>query len=198
MNNTTRRVFVTVFLAAAGLAWASHGLSEETHFGAKVPTVDEFVQGLKPEQRGLRFRGIRPVPSASHQDADTPPAEAAGSSPSPTVTMELKFAFDSYQLTPEAKRVLDNLSQALKRDELANYTFLVEGHTDAVGSERYNMTLSEKRAMAVQSYLVLEHGIALDRIKMTGRGESELLDRDHPESGVNRRVAIINLGEPAP
>ncbi len=194
MNSTPR---TTAFLLTLLLAWSSHGVSEETHFGARIPTVDEFVNGLKPEQRPLRFRGIRPVVATGQLDPAETQAAAVDSLSSPTVTMELTFAFDSYQLSPAAKRVLDTLSAALQRDELADYTFLVEGHTDAVGHAAYNLSLSEKRAMAVQSYLVLEHGIALDRIKMQGKGESELLDSEHPESGANRRVAIVNLGEQA-
>ncbi|HHM04255.1 MAG TPA: OmpA family protein [Gammaproteobacteria bacterium] len=203
MNSAAPRILILpLLLTAAGLGASAQALADPTHFGSKTPTVDEFVESLKPQERPLRFRGIRPVEAtASSQDSsnfntitrrfdDQSPAAGA----SPTVTMELKFAFNSYQLTPEAKRVLDNLSAALKEDELAQYTFRVEGHTDAVGSEEYNLSLSQKRALAVQSYLVLEHGIPLERIKVVGKGETELLDPEHPDSGVNRRVAIVNLG----
>jgi len=88
------------------------------------------------------------------------------------------------------------LAAALKDDRLADWDFLVGGHTDAVGSDAYNLTLSDRRAIAVRNYLMSSHGISGDRLIEKGFGESRLLDPKHPNDGVNRRVQITTLAIP--
>ena len=61
------------------------------------------------------------------------------------------FDFDSYKLTDEAIPVLDQVAGILKRHPKAD--IIVEGHTDSVGSEAYNQTLSENRSNSVITYL---------------------------------------------
>jgi OmpA-OmpF porin, OOP family len=73
-----------------------------------------------------------------------------------------------------------------------NKKFVIEGHTDAVGSEESNMQLSERRATSVQLFLI-EHGVPADRIVAIGKGESQpLTSNDTPENRANnRRVEIV-------
>ena len=59
----------------------------------------------------------------------------------------------------------------------------------------YNQMLSERRAKAVQDYLVFHYGIDAQRLKAVGYGKTRLLDSANPTSGVNRRVQIVNEGE---
>lgn len=92
-----------------------------------------------------------------------------------------------------AQAVLDNLATALTTD-LASYSFVLEGHTDAVGSDRYNLELSERRATAVQDYLRELYGIAPERLTTIGKGERELLLPEQPSAAPNRRVRVINQG----
>ena len=89
--------------------------------------------------------------------------------------------------------MLDNLATALTTD-LASYRFVLEGHTDAVGSDRYNLELSERRAEAVQSYLRELYRIAPERLTTVGKGERELLLPDQPKAAPNRRVRVVNQG----
>ena len=63
------------------------------------------------------------------------------------------FDLNSDVLTQDARTNLDEFSKALRDPQLAASSFLVEGHTDATGSDGYNMTLSERRAAAVVRYL---------------------------------------------
>ena len=72
----------------------------------------------------------------------------------------------------------------------------MEGHTDSVGSEAYNKQLSQRRAEAVQAYLVSRHGIAPDRLRTEGVGEARTLAGEQPESARNRRVNIVTLTNP--
>jgi outer membrane protein OmpA-like peptidoglycan-associated protein len=152
--------------------------AEEQHFGQRVPSVDEFVDALKPTEE-LRMRGIRPVNEVVEER---------------TVSMQLQFEFDSAELTPESKKSLDNLSAALKSDELGTFNFVIEGHTDAVGTEQYNMSLSQLRADAVRRYLTAQHRVPAERLRTVGYGEQKLFDESNPADGVNRRVAIRNAG----
>ena len=70
-----------------------------------------------------------------------------------------------------------------------NYKLIVEGHTDNVGSDRYNKVLSQKRANALKSYLA-DAGIDLSRVKAIGYGESSPIYSNESEEGraQNRRV----------
>ena len=66
-------------------------------------------------------------------------------------------------------------------------SIVVEGHTDAKGSDAYNMKLSERRAKAVEAYLVQKHQIAVSRIHAVGKGKTEPLTAN-PFDQTNRRV----------
>jgi len=167
-----------------GLGWSLSSAPAEAAAArdlmGRIPSVAELVEALTPAPQ-VRTRGIRP--------AHEPAVEARR----PAVDLEVRFAFDSAELTPMAQAVLDNLASALTTD-LASYRFVLEGHTDAAGSERYNLELSERRAEAVQSYLRELYRIAPERLTTVGKGERELLLPDQPKAAPNRRVRVINQG----
>ena len=66
------------------------------------------------------------------------------------------------------------MGQALNDAKLADYRFVLIGHTDAKGDEPYNQALSERRAAAVKDFLVHAVGIAPERLVTYGRGKSQL------------------------
>lgn len=107
------------------------------------------------------------------------------------VTLPAAF-FDTGKavLKPTAKATLGKIANQLKSD--ANLKLTIEGHTDNVGSESMNQTLSEKRANAVRDYLA-GAGISGDRITATGKGESSPIASNKTAAGrqQNRRVEII-------
>jgi outer membrane protein OmpA-like peptidoglycan-associated protein len=70
--------------------------------------------------------------------------------------------------------------------------FLIEGHTDAVGSDAYNLDLSKRRAVAVALYLVNQMGISPDRLAVAGKGKTEPLT-DDPYDAANRRVQFARM-----
>src|SRR6185503_7416153 len=113
----------------------------------------------------------------------------------PSVNLYISFEFNSDKLGTDAQIVLRNLGQALKDPRLAKYRFTIAGHTDAVGDATYNQSLSERRAKAVQDYLVFQYGVDPQRVKAVGYGKTQLLDAANPASGVNRRVQVVNDGE---
>lgn len=94
----------------------------------------------------------------------------------------------------ESYRVLDKIVEILKDNP--KVIVEVQGHTDASGSEKYNLILSQKRAESVKKYLV-EHGIEESRLIAKGYGESKpIVPNDTPENmAKNRRVEFVILGE---
>ena len=112
----------------------------------------------------------------------------------PRVELEINFAFGSAELLADAVDQLASLADALKRERLEDQRFLLVGHTDAVGTDAANQTLSEARARAVRDHLSDVHGIEPERVRARGCGERRLRDPDDPASPRNRRVEVINAG----
>jgi len=121
---------------------------------------------------------------------DSPKTRSVFKSPDPlvTVAMLIQFQFDSDALTAKSKKSLDTLGEMLQLDEMFDKNLTVEGHTDSVGSEDYNMALSMRRADSVKNYLVAAHDIDPGRLTTAGAGEGKLIDVANPKSGMNRRV----------
>ena len=95
---------------------------------------------------------------------------------------------------PQTFPVLQSMVSILK--EYPYSKFMVEGHTDSDGSNELNQTLSENRAAAVKNYLV-ENGIATDRLRSTGFGETKPIDDNKTAKGKanNRRVEVSLIKE---
>ena len=101
----------------------------------------------------------------------------------------ITFAFDSSNLQPQFYPVLDNVASTLTQ---YNQTVIeVAGHTDSVGTDAYNQTLSQQRASSVAGYLS-SRGVMQQRMIVTGAGESRPIASNDTESGraQNRRVEI--------
>jgi OmpA-OmpF porin, OOP family len=103
----------------------------------------------------------------------------------------MTFAVDSSELTSDTVRMLDTVAKALQSDQLAGFSFRIEGHADPRGGDEWNQQLSQRRAEAVVGYLIEHHGILPERLAPQGKGASELLDKTNPNAPVNRRVTIV-------
>jgi len=108
-----------------------------------------------------------------------------------TLNGSVLFATGKSELLPTAKDRLAEVAVALK-DAKPDQTFVVEGHTDSVGSDAENQKLSQARAEAVRNYLVSQ-GVAAERITAVGQGEARpVADNNNAEGRANnRRVEII-------
>lgn len=107
-----------------------------------------------------------------------------------TLDIEVQFEFASARLTSSARHSLAALGQALESGDLAEYDYLVAGHTDAKGSAAYNRALSYDRARAVRDYLIENYAIDPARLHVIGWGESRLKTPRHPLAATNRRVEV--------
>jgi peptidoglycan-associated lipoprotein len=102
------------------------------------------------------------------------------------------FGFDSSELSKKAKAALDKFALQLKVKNEDVY-IEIQGHTDDVGSEPYNVALGMARAAAVMGYLHVQHGLPLYRMSTFSYGESRpLVDNGSPDNrGKNRRVTLV-------
>jgi len=105
-------------------------------------------------------------------------------------TASVRFNFDSYELTPEAKDALNQLASQIKDRD--NFILEIQGFADWVGSDAYNNQLTQRRADAVRRYIAEQHNIALFRMHILGFGEVRpVADNKTPEGRAeNRRVEI--------
>jgi len=105
---------------------------------------------------------------------------------------DLLFGHDSYALHMDAADGLTKLGQIIQRNPRA--TFVIEGHTDATGTDAYNIELSQRRAAAVKVWLVRSMGIDPSRIATRGFGRSKLIvpgNLSIEQQAINRRVEIV-------
>lgn len=107
------------------------------------------------------------------------------------VTFEsgLLFDFDSDRVKTDAAQNLKNLAASL--DKYPNSSLLIVGHTDAVGSDSYNQTLSDRRARSTALYLAGQ-GVDAGRLRTMGLGETEPVAPNDSDTGMqkNRRVEV--------
>ena len=103
----------------------------------------------------------------------------------------IQFDFDKTSLRPESGETLDEIAQLLKADDSLRLSIV--GHTDNKGAENYNLDLSRRRASAVVTALVREHGIDSSRLDARGAGAGEPVAANDSEANraLNRRVELI-------
>ena len=121
------------------------------------------------------------------------PAPAAVVAPVKIILDDIHFDFDKSTLTKVATDILESNINTLKENQGINIQ--IEGHTDAHGSDDYNMALGERRANAVKEYLA-NQGIAANRMTTISYGETRLAmpeiptpkNKESKEAKANRRV----------
>ena len=107
---------------------------------------------------------------------------------------DVLFDFNKYTLKPEARERLAKISGIVLA--YPDLKLEIEGHTDSIGSEEYNQTLSEKRAETVRGYLV-SSGVVPDHVTATGLGKSNPVADNSTAAGrkLNRRVEMVVSGD---
>jgi outer membrane protein OmpA-like peptidoglycan-associated protein len=108
---------------------------------------------------------------------------------------DVLFDFDKYTLKPGAREKLAKVSGILLA--YPGLKIQLEGHTDSIGSDDYNMTLSEHRAGAVLEYLVSQ-GVPASSLSAIGLGKADPVASNDSDAGrqQNRRVEMVVSGEP--
>jgi outer membrane protein OmpA-like peptidoglycan-associated protein len=107
---------------------------------------------------------------------------------------DVRFGFDNYKLSDEAKAALDAFANQMVSKNKGVF-IEIQGHTDNIGSEAYNLKLGYKRAEKVMHYLSMEKGFPLHRMNVTSYGEFKPIADNKTREGraQNRRVALVVL-----
>ena len=102
------------------------------------------------------------------------------------------FGFDVSNLSGEAKAALDYFAKRVKAEN-KNVYIEIQGHTDSVGTDAYNLRLGMARAKAAKTYLYTQHRIPLHRMSIFSYGESKpIAENDTPQNrAINRRITIV-------
>ena len=165
-------------LAASAVCQAAGSERETLSVGKATPSADQLTGFLFPEAE---------CESVKYQCLAVRPAGER------SVGMDVRFQTGSAELTPEARAQLENLGKVLasRNGKLAPGEIVIEGHTDARGSDELNRKLSAARAQSVARHLVAVHGVDAKALKPVGRGKDDLKDATNPDSQANRRVELV-------
>jgi OmpA-OmpF porin, OOP family len=110
----------------------------------------------------------------------------------PRIDLDINFDTGSWSLTPDQVEKLSVIADAINRAIQRNprEVFLVEGHTDAVGTDEDNLSLSDRRAESVAVALTQQFGVPPENMVTQGYGEEELKVPTTAAERANRRVAV--------
>lgn len=190
---------------------SSFATAEEKNFGTRLPSENEIIQhfttpapptskaNIDPDDdyqdvSEQDLKNIRGLTIKQHRKPSPPLPKFSEAVEEKAISLQILFEYDSAILTESAKNQLAPIGRALLSGELKNLKFKIEGHTDIIGSDQYNIDLSKRRADAVKQYLVDRYGIAPSLLAIEGKGKQGLADPANPTSEVNRRVRIVGLG----
>ncbi|WP_375787602.1 OmpA family protein [Bradyrhizobium sp. Pha-3] len=111
----------------------------------------------------------------------------------PKIDLEIHFDYNSAEIAKGSTQAVQELGKALSDASMKGSTFVVAGHTDAIGSEAYNQDLSERRADTIKNYLVEHYGLNGSDLVTVGYGKTRPKDPNAPMDPTNRRVQVVNM-----
>ncbi len=108
----------------------------------------------------------------------------------------ITFEFGAWEVTPDQYGKLERVANAIKRvlAERPEEVFLIEGHTDAVGNDVDNLSLSDRRAESVADVLSRSFEVPPENLVTQGYGEQHLKVPTQEAERLNRRVAVVPVG----
>jgi len=211
--STSRISTRNVFIAALSLFAVGTALSIGAAKAADDVTEDQILQALTPAKKPL----TRSLSMGAPAQADPAASEAEGKfvqslrnrstrslstgereqiativKDKPKIDLEINFDYNSDRISARSLPAVQALGRALSNPDLKGSTFIVAGHTDAVGSDAYNQDLSERRADSIKRYLVDKSGVPAADLVTVGYGKTKLKDPANPTAEVNRRVQVVN------
>lgn len=180
----TRRQFATAaisFLAFPTIAAAQEAMPSSRQIQRQLEAAPRIR--VRPEEK-VTIREFKRRPELRRR--------------APSIDIQsINFAFGSADIPRSQYGKVENIAQALQTvlRGRRRATFLIEGHTDAVGSAGSNLTLSERRAESLKSTLVREFGIPRRALETVGYGEEFLLVPTQSAEWRNRRVTLRRVDD---
>lgn len=181
-----------IFLADQSQKGDPEGLSRyEEEYRVKYEKAKLKLQILEDSMSGVvsnkeLTRGLKVV---------TVDEELSDSTGPERLSLYIYFGFNSTQLKPQGRAQLVEMAKTMRTSQNRDRIFMIEGHSDTLGSDEYNLNLSTRRAETVRSFLVSQ-GIVPNRLKVKGIGEARplVLTGNPQEQAINRRVEFLRLG----
>jgi outer membrane protein OmpA-like peptidoglycan-associated protein len=199
--NIARSVIAAALVLPAGIAAAQQN-----------PSSQQIIDALKPKAPLTRSLSVSPAEQAKKAETEkfvdtlrnrptrslsTDEREKIASIADTrrSLDMTINFEFNSANIAQSAIRDVDELGKALSDPAFKGTTFALGGHSDAVGSDEYNMDLSGRRAEAVKRYLMDKYNLPADHLITAAYGKSKLKNPANPKAPENRRVQIVNMAD---
>jgi outer membrane protein OmpA-like peptidoglycan-associated protein len=111
----------------------------------------------------------------------------------PNIDLDIQFDYNSADIRKASLPAAQELGKALSNASLKGSTFVVAGHTDAIGGEAYNQDLSERRADTIKRFLIDNYGLNGTDLVTVGYGRDKPKDPNAPMDPINRRVQVVNM-----
>lgn len=146
------------------------GQMDQERIQAQERARQEAIRQRQLEEE-MRIRAERE--RAAMAEAETQAEAQAQAAAMEVIAAMIHFDFDSYELKPDARELLQEKAQVLK--SFPDVELVIEGYCDNRGTEEYNLALGERRARAAYEFLVLL-GVAPDRLSIVSYGEENPLD----------------------
>jgi outer membrane protein OmpA-like peptidoglycan-associated protein len=201
------RISSALFIGASVVLGGCAGMSQQQKGAVIGATTGAAVGGVIGNQTGSTARGAiigavvggaagavighQMDQQAKELQQNIPGAtiQRVGEGIAVTFASGILFPFNSTEILPDGRTNLQQLASSLEK--YPNSDILIVGHTDSVGTDAYNNDLSQRRALAAQSYLQ-SLGVPATRLQATGKGESEPIQSNDTDAGraQNRRVEI--------
>jgi outer membrane protein OmpA-like peptidoglycan-associated protein len=201
------RISSALFIGATVVLSGCAGMSQQQRGAVIGATTGAAVGGVIGNQTGSTARGAiigavvggaagaiighQMDQQAKELQQNIPGAtiQRVGEGIAVTFASGILFPFNSTEILPDGRTNLQQLASSLEK--YPNSDILIVGHTDSVGTDAYNNDLSQRRAVAAQSYLQ-SLGVPATRLQATGKGESEPIQSNDTDAGraQNRRVEI--------
>lgn len=199
LSGLTAMTLAAALSMTAGLAIAGDNASADQILNALQPKP--LTRGFSTEQRvdpsvkaneisfvnSLRNRKTRSLSLGEREEI----AEIA--STKPKIDLNIQFDYNSAEISKGSLSSVQELGKALSNASLKGSTFVVAGHTDAIGGEAYNQDLSERRADTIKRYLTEKYGITGTDLVTVGYGKTKPIDPNAPMDPINRRVQVVNM-----
>ncbi len=166
-------------------------LDDETNPISLKFTIGNAAHPQRDQLLVIKITYACPTPLDGNAPAATGVIEQALADKKPVDIYSIYFAFNSDAIREESEPTLKEIAEVLRRHP--DWKLQVNGHTDGIGSDQYNLDLSRRRAAAVKDALVKRHGVDAGRLATAGFGKSKPKDTNDTLEGRarNRRVEMV-------
>ena len=184
--------FLNVLVVGVLLATFAAGCKKQPKNITTIPGRDLQIRGdgMNPALTGTRV-GDGGLGSRDLTGSELPEPRSGTQDRAPLAAQTVYFEFDRHSIRASEQPKLDAVATYLKNTPAVQ--LLIEGHCDERGTEGYNLSLGERRAISAREYLLQKHGLPSDRVTTASFGEDKPASLEKTEEGYakNRRAEFV-------